>query len=202
MRQRIQRLLQELYTADFDTQNINEAFWNWFGGSVVRQPNGSPLPLTLYHGGTIRGTVFDLNRVEFGFHFGTREQASKILDMDTKEKKYGFQYRPYSNIGYYFLKIEHPIRPSFDAGYWRDYQRWVDEGFLPRQFFIEDERGELSLPEGQRLEDLFLEQGHDGIIYPNAVEGEGDSYVVFEPTHIKSIMNRGTWNPNDPDIMR
>lgn len=201
MRQRIRRLLKELYTADFDTHNINENFWKWFGGSVVRQPDGNPLPLTIYHGGTFTGTVFDLDRVDFGFHFGTREQAAKILDMDALDTE-DRQYRPESNIGYFFLKLENPIRMNFDMGHWKDYDRWVKKGYLPSQWFIEDEKGQLHLPDGQRLEYLFLEQGHDGIIYPNDVEGEGDSYIVFEPTHIKSILNRGTWNPNDPDIMK
>lgn len=198
-RRRIHKLLSELYTVDHDTHNINQNFWKWFGGSKVRQPDGSPLPLTIYHGGTIVGTVFDLDKVEFGFHFGTQEQASNILDMDYREAG---EYRQGSNIGYYFLKIEHPVIIDHDMGYWLDYDRWIREGYLPEQWFVKDENGNFSLPEGERLENLFLEQGHDGIIYQNDVEGEGESYIVFKPTHIKSIMNRGTWDINDPDVMR
>jgi hypothetical protein len=28
-----------------------------------------------------------------------------------------------------------------------------------------------------------------------------DSYLVFRPTQIKSIHNRGTYNPDDPDLL-
>lgn len=57
-----------------------------------------------------------------------------------------------------------------------------------------------------RLKDL----GHDGIIAPsdsvrlaNAFgEGPGRdvlNYIIFEPTQVKSVFNRGTFNPTDPD---
>jgi hypothetical protein len=42
--------------------------------------------------------------------------------------------------------------------------------------------------------------GHDGVVYPNSVEG-GESWVAFRADQIKSaIGNRGTFDPNDPDI--
>ena len=48
------------------------------------------------------------------------------------------------------------------------------------------------------------ERGYDGIIYKNKVEDYilgNDSYLIFEPTQIKSIHNRGTYNPDDPDML-
>lgn len=42
--------------------------------------------------------------------------------------------------------------------------------------------------------------GYDSVIYENVVEG-GTSVIVFSPTQIKSaIGNRGTFDPEDPDI--
>jgi len=50
--------------------------------------------------------------------------------------------------------------------------------------------------------------GHDGIIVRNVIDkgaigGEevGNSYAVFERTQVKSINNRGTFDPNDPRIL-
>jgi hypothetical protein len=44
--------------------------------------------------------------------------------------------------------------------------------------------------------------GYDGIIFKNMIEiGEPqDTYVVFEPTQVKSKFNRGTFNSRDPKI--
>lgn len=42
-------------------------------------------------------------------------------------------------------------------------------------------------------------QGYDGLVYQNTAEG-GESYVAFSPTQIKSVFNRGTWSPTEPDI--
>ena len=45
-------------------------------------------------------------------------------------------------------------------------------------------------------------EGFDGLVYGNEVEDAGsDSYVVFSPTQIKSVNNRGTFDPNDPRIL-
>lgn len=44
------------------------------------------------------------------------------------------------------------------------------------------------------------ESGHDGIVYPNSVEG-GESWVAFHPSQIKLAKgNDGTWDADDPDI--
>ena len=44
------------------------------------------------------------------------------------------------------------------------------------------------------------EQGYDGIVYTNRVEG-GTSYIVFQPEQVKSVFNRGTFDESDPNIM-
>jgi hypothetical protein len=73
-----------------------------------------------------------------------------------------------------YLSIQRPLRLSFDP---YDEETWA-EGI-------------------ERAKD----KGYDGIVYPNAVEG-GESWVAFSPTQIKSaIGNRGTFDPEDPNIM-
>jgi hypothetical protein len=49
----------------------------------------------------------------------------------------------------------------------------------------------------------FLEsKGFDGLVYENKVEGEGDSYAVFNPSQIKSIYNRGTFSSKTGEILK
>lgn len=46
---------------------------------------------------------------------------------------------------------------------------------------------------------VLREKGFDGIKIPR---GDGFDVVVFVPTQIKSVNNRGTFDPNDPNILR
>jgi len=60
----------------------------------------------------------------------------------------------------------------------------------------------------QEWVDNVRSEGYDSIIYKpkplkhvNGTEIPSDEYIVFEPTQLKSaIGNRGTYDPNDPDI--
>jgi hypothetical protein len=38
-----------------------------------------------------------------------------------------------------------------------------------------------------RLVDLLRKKGHDGIVYANAVEGAGDSWVIFEADQVTRL---------------
>ena len=42
-------------------------------------------------------------------------------------------------------------------------------------------------------------RGLDGIIFTR--DGKPQDYEVFYPQQIKSVFNRGTFNPKDPDIL-
>lgn len=50
--------------------------------------------------------------------------------------------------------------------------------------------------------------GNDGVIVKNIKDDaagykhEGDTYIVFSPSQIKSIYNQGTWDGSNPDIMK
>jgi hypothetical protein len=47
----------------------------------------------------------------------------------------------------------------------------------------------------EEMNNILKSEGYDGWIEPY-------QFVVFNPTQIKSVYNQGTWNPNDPDIMK
>ena len=46
-----------------------------------------------------------------------------------------------------------------------------------------------------------IDSGPSGRYMPDAAMEPNDVYVAFEPTQIKSVFNKGTWNPNDPRIL-
>jgi len=58
--------------------------------------------------------------------------------------------------------------------------------------------------EGLRLiKEALHRKGYDGIVYANAMEDMGvDSYIVFRPSQLKSVFNRGTWNPRVGNILK
>ena len=48
--------------------------------------------------------------------------------------------------------------------------------------------------------DQLIARGYDGIALLKKDGYASDTYIVFEPTQIKSVYNRGTWDGNNPNI--
>ena len=46
-----------------------------------------------------------------------------------------------------------------------------------------------------------IDSGPSGRYMPDAAMEPNDVYVAFEPAQIKSVFNKGTWNPDDPRIL-
>ena len=108
----------------------NPAFRRWFGSSVIRNRDGTPR--VVYHGTTRRGeyrprthnrpihpywmenpqefmpvfTEFKPGSKDIGIHFGTKEQASSIID----DIRTGIIYPAY-------IRLENPLRMN-DTGNW------------------------------------------------------------------------------------
>lgn len=56
--------------------------------------------------------------------------------------------------------------------------------------------------ESDRLRERLLSEGHDGVIVYSH-DGSITEVVAFHPDRqVKSVNNRGTWNPNDPNMLR
>lgn len=214
--------ISKLFQATDQTQQ--PAFKQWFGNSKVVDERGRPL--VVYHGTKSENEFTSFNP---GSHFGTSNQADAVLSYRRTRFEPG-SYTPQNNpderIIPVYLKIENPLRLR-DLGGW-DEQKigfeldrlgYHDVGEKLRQTFEKsqalldkiissDTADVLRLyDEGIALRNANIkaaldELGYDGIVYKNAWEGEGDSYLVFEPTQIKSaIGNRGTFDPNDPNIL-
>jgi hypothetical protein len=56
--------------------------------------------------------------------------------------------------------------------------------------------------ERSKLLSSFINQlGYDSIVYKNEFEGGGDSYILLKPTQVKSVFNKGEFNPEDKRIL-
>lgn len=160
----------------------SEAFRAWFGDSKVVDENGQPL--VVYHGTDTAFEAFDPNTrgsqtrdddSRLGFFFSSSPQvAAQYAELGTGQ----------ANLIPTYLSLQNP---------------WVEDvqgGPYQRDYF-------LSIMEQAQ------EAGNDGVIFRNvedAVEmgsegSVGDTYAVFEPTQIKSVFNRGTFDPADPRIL-
>jgi hypothetical protein len=178
------------------------AFQRWFGNSVVRNPDGSPK--VVYHGTSppVPFTVFrqssDPDRLNIGFHFGTYEQASERVGPPDEII--------YPRIYPVYLSIQRPLVTP-DLNTWSSVEVGAE---LMRQGLIGPKDFAAIQQVGDRSEHAALAKVHqllrtlkiDGFLYENAIEGAGTSYVVLDPSQIKSATgNRGTFDPNDPDIL-
>jgi hypothetical protein len=188
-------------------------FRRWFGASKVVDEAGDPL--IVWHASPPRIDVFyefDPERVvDIGFHFGTEKAASEFG-----------KPRPF------YLSVQNPIRLE-DPGDWfeRSGRTWSVQDQLARDGLIDrrqyeaihaaaktlqveqlargrtirwtQERANLS----EKLRRILLDKGIDGAVYTNEAEDVGStSWIAFFPTQIKAAVgNRGTFDPNDPNIL-
>jgi hypothetical protein len=137
------------------------------------------------------------NNLEFGFHFGSREQAEQRLNITNNGDGYLYQV---------FLNIKNPIRMEENRlGNWKPYT--ILRELIPKIgdddeiLFMETdgEEGMLTTNSGVSINDIggevedignwfygwLLKKGYDSIVYVNTFEGGGDSYIVFDPNKIR-----------------
>lgn len=160
----------------------SDAFKAWFGDSKVVDENGAPL--VVYHGTNADFEAFDPARVgsaygvdEAGFFFTSREdEAAKWAERAPNATS--------PRVLEVYLSVKKP---------------WVidaPEGQSPVAYF---ESGEGVFNAGpQNAVAYGISSGYDGMI----VRGENETmYIVFAPEQIKSVDNRGTFDPADPRIL-
>ena len=167
---------QKLIADQIDTP----LFKDWFGDSKVVDENGKPL--VVYHGGA-KLTQFDVSRaMEGGFFFSADEWLAMQF-----QRKGGATYAVY-------LSLKNPKTVSADDFGWWENNEYGKEGY------VHDEGMKASIIA------QAMKEGFDGLIAENIPEGGEDfepshQYVAFYPEQIKSaIGNRGTFDPNNPDI--
>lgn len=178
---------------------FNKAFWKWFGDSKVVDKHGDPL--VVYHGTREKFDQFRrVDDADFGFHFGSLDQAETRLERTAKH----YRGKP-GRILSVFLSIQNPLRTKDAINWGNAYAVWkvVDratKGALGEFDFtnLDETAGENGLMLiGSDLRNL----GYDGIVYKNGVEGDGDSWIAFRASQIKSAKdNDGTWDSGDSNM--
>lgn len=163
----------------------SEAFKRWFGASKVVDADGKPL--TVYKAmnpyddaGNLVDTIDRPS--EFPAFDGPKERGIKIAGFFGDSK-----------VASRFAEIfgnEHGIFPSYLS--------------LKNPFVIDAtgmKAGQVQFGKsGAPFREAMRGGEYDGAIIKNTSD-EGDIYVALKPTQIKSVFNRGTFNPNDPRIL-
>lgn len=171
----------QTFNQDGQLQTDTPAFKKWFGDSKVVDENGEPL--VVYHGSN---KVFDSFKPnERGLVFFTSDPAY-ASDPHYGGKDGGSIYPVYLNV-----------RNPFDASN-PDHVELLRSTKKP--LFRKAATGDWrALSDGEVVQ-FLKDNGFDGF---KAVEPEGQpSIAVFKPEQIKSaIGNRGTFDPNDPNIL-
>lgn len=161
-----------------DTPEFNR----WFGDSKVVDEHGAPL--TAYHGSARDFEEFDLGKSGTGA--GTEKERAIFVTTDPATAS---RYAEVQGAGL----GENPLTEHGGAVY---------------PVYVKAENPYISKLKFYRSRDFAKEiakakrQGHDSIMFPNVTyEGERGQIAVFDPTQIKSVNNRGTFDPKDPRIL-
>lgn len=160
-------------------------FKKWFEGSKVVDAQGKPL--VVYHGTTADFSAF--NTQGLGAHFGTSEQSNQRL------LEIGNRFTANKTFPVH-LSIKNPLRLP-DLGTW-GFENVARE--LKKQGALtpaDYDKAWNANDQENALREILSAKGYDGVVYENAVEGKGLSYIAFNPNQIKSIFNnRPTQRPN------
>jgi hypothetical protein len=164
-------------------------FRTFFDGSKVVDEAGAPL--VVYHGTDQSFDTFGRTE-DIGYHFGAESAA--------KARVGGL---PNARIMPVYLNIRNPLRvkdhTDWDIG--NVLQEFVSQGLIDQGAAEKLVDSDFVMTR-EWVRDTLASNGYDGMVYRNDVEGGGDSYIVFEPTQIKSATgNRGTFDPSNPNIL-
>lgn len=154
-------------------------FKRWFGDSVVTE-NGKAggTPLRVYHGTTSGFDAFDNTKP------GSRGTMASSLfghffsgqpDIASQYASEVTDKKEGANVIPVYLSLKDPYVLA-GVDHW-DYMSDTNKA--------------------RRLKEHLEEKGYDGIVIRS---GAGDEYVAFKPEQIKSVFNRGTFDPKSPKI--
>jgi hypothetical protein len=177
---------------------LDPNFRRWFEGSKLRDEYGEPM--TMYHATPEDFSVFKPGGVdpEISGHATWLSPYAEYQPAFHRVGARGGGFREGANVMPVYANMRNPLVLD-DPGM----TSWA------RDVFAEGSRSFPQLLPKNWLDNIRSE-GYDGVIYKPAplktVEGDeilSDEYIVFDPTQIKSaIGNRGTYDPNDPDIRK
>lgn len=192
------------------------AFYEWFGDSKVVDENGKPL--VVYHG---TSGIFDVFKGKYHF-FSSSENVATGYGSENPMPVYLLMKNPlivdaygqsfeeiYNAEGY--KKAHKDLTEDDYKKIAKAYDLSVDEA---KEFFPKNEDGVVNLAraygEKPRSTNEWAEyakkNGYDGIIIKDVNDTADISnirstdYIVFNPNQIKSVNNRGTYDPSNDNI--
>lgn len=177
-------------------------FRNWFGASKVVDAQGKPL--VVYHGtGAEMFDTFDpegkTERPGFG-HGSHFAENPDIANFYSEQWKDGNRQDPRGERSYpVYLRISNPYTGNF----YDENEVLKNASDAVVKQYIEDRK---TLKYARAATNALKAQGFDGIRYKHGeigkAKGNTTAWVALYPTQIKSVNNRGTFDPNDPNILR
>lgn len=180
-------------------------FKNWFGDSKVVDENGEPL--VVYHGGAKGIDTFSNSADKYQMFYFTDDEylAEEYRTYNQKVEN--------SEVYPVYLSMKKPLNLTFELGNDKLPQT-IKEISKKAYDTYEIENTDYSMTDKIKLSYLLVNyrneiveyakaNGYDGLItyeqQPNGHFG-GVGYIVFEPTQIKSVYNKGTFDPKNPNI--
>lgn len=202
------------------------AFRNWFGESKVVDDDGRPLGV--FHGAgeqiqifdkAMRGVTTDAPSARLGFFFTDNESIAKGYADFARP-------REIRRLQAEYQRLEKKAQRTGMAKDWDAYQdayikfedaelAYKGEGHVEQVYLKMENPLEYDYKGERYREESYydiiktaIQNGNDGVILRNTYDAAGnindvmtDIYVVFEPEQIKSVANRGTWDPTNPNIL-
>lgn len=186
-----------------------KAFKNWFGDSKV--VDDANKPIVVYHARRGDFEAFDPLKSEGKSH-GTGTFFSSSPDVAAT-----YNTSSEHNIVPAYLSLKKPFVVDFNGANWNQggadalvkLPDGTDDDLL--SYFGAGADEVVSTDDVARL---ARKQGYDGVIIRNVVdhgpagrfaskeaEKPGDIYIAFNAEQIKSVMNKGTFNPKDPRML-
>ena len=193
---------ESAYTPEGKADTNSQEFKQWFGNSKVVDENGEPL--VAYHGTNAENIQqFDKNKVSNvygsrnGFFFAKREQDAGYGH--TVMPVYLSMQKPYVvDVAQELSQLDYDIKTeraeAEAAGY--PISRWEGKG--SEEFEANDSATAYLDDNYEEIFSRANEGNYDGVIV-KGVDGS-ETYVAFEPTQIKSVYNKGTFDANNPNI--
>jgi len=164
----------QLFNQDGTVKTETEFFKNWFGNSVMKNPDGTPM--VVYHGTTDSFEQFDLdhpNKYDSGFlgrgvYMSDKEELATVAAINKKSRTKA----PAKDIKIMplYVRLENPYTATIE-----DKVRIKQGGPAASVAF----------------RDKLIREGYDGAIMSVL---DGQEIVVFDTNAVKSVDNKGNWS--------
>lgn len=161
-------------------------FWNWFGDSKIVDKQGRPL--VVYHGTLSRFNSFDPSKSKNGFFFAPLNRKGFVSGY------YAFGGNTSNGqIMACYLKMETPLVDHRPNGL--ELRKAENDGTLSNY------DGVIAVwDKTEPLSSLQYDYIEDKLAYDSLNQGDPIEFTVFNPSHIKSVENDGSFSTASTNI--